>query len=137
MTVKRISCHYINAVGVNNTFIFDIFDKHRYVFCHVMFYMPRCSWAFGIDVLMCKCKTSCLLWAHLGTRKTCMFVMYFPSKRLVYVLHVAIQYLLIECTEMSTFVNTYNRLKYIFDRVNSHSSQNTLLLLYETIWNQY
>ena len=43
----------------------------------------HCSWLFWIDMLMCKCKMSRLLWALLGTRKTRMFVSYFPSKKLI------------------------------------------------------
>lgn len=82
-------------------------------------------------MLMCKCKMSRLLWALLGTCKTRMFVLYFPSKKLIYVLHVTIQYLLIVCIEMYTFVNTYNRLKYIFEwihSVNCYSNHNPLTL---------
>lgn len=82
-------------------------------------------------MLMCKCKMSRLLWALLGTCKTRMFVLYFLSKKLIYVLHVTIQYLLIVCIEMYTFVNTYNRLYYIFDWINSvncYSNQNPLAL---------
>lgn len=65
-----------------------------------------------------------------------MFVLYFLSKKLIYVLHVIIQYLLIVCIEIYTFVNTYNRLKYIFDRMNSVNSYSKQipLVLFETLF---
>lgn len=69
-----------------------------------------------------------------------MFVSYFLSKKLICVLHVIIQYLLIVCIEIYTFVNTYNRLWYIFDRVNSvdyYSKQNSLVLSETLYENQY
>lgn len=48
-----------------------------------------------------------------------MFVLYFPSEALICVLHVTINYSLIVCIEIYTFVNAYNRLWYIFDWINS------------------
>ena len=83
----------------------------------------HCSWLFWIDMLMCKCKNVTFTVGtsrySLKKKKTRLFLLYFPSETLICVLHVTINYSLIVCIKIYTFVNTYNRLWYIFDRINS------------------